>query len=511
MFGHMTNLLITARSYMNVEPVRLHLSLKSLRRGVVEITTEEEDPTGIWVEDSGIPVCGTTVAIVNPETRELCLSREIGEIWVSSEANVQAYTPSISPLVVEADPVSANSIRDINASRFNATTVVTGASTNNSGSNSSIANTSTTNASNSSSGDIRSSGITYVRTGEVGFLWSYANENFNGGRATSLLFVLGSIGETFEVNGLMHFPMDVEATIEKAHPNIAPSGSIVFQTDQAVVCVIQVRRLDSAIVNLTLSVMHQVLDKHQFMPDVIAIVGEDVLAKNRYGEKQRLYSISIILVGHCRSRCQSRCILMTNRREFWRQWSTNPLKRVLAARRQQAGMPPSPSSASTAGAATTTGVSGKKKPGSVRSSRSAISIAGSIGSLRSVKSFVGSIFNSSKKNQLQPSKSASASTSSIATSTTTDLKGIHGSKSESGLETLSEITSPVEPLPKLNTSFSVHSMNTKSYAEGALKTPVSAQSTSSSQSSSLLAKRELPTVDNTKKASPISPLSPISS
>lgn len=39
---------------MGIEPLRLHLSLKSLRRGVVEITTEEEDPTGIWIEDSGI-------------------------------------------------------------------------------------------------------------------------------------------------------------------------------------------------------------------------------------------------------------------------------------------------------------------------------------------------------------------------------------------------------------------------------------------------------------------------
>lgn len=53
-FGHMATPFVTARSYMDIEPLRLHLSLKSLRRGVVEITTEEEDPTGIWVEDSGI-------------------------------------------------------------------------------------------------------------------------------------------------------------------------------------------------------------------------------------------------------------------------------------------------------------------------------------------------------------------------------------------------------------------------------------------------------------------------
>jgi len=64
----------------------------------------------------------------------------------------------------------------------------------------------------------------YVRTGEIGFLWNYADDEFYNGRATSLLFVLGSIGETFEVNGLLHFPMDVEKTIEKAHPKIASGG-----------------------------------------------------------------------------------------------------------------------------------------------------------------------------------------------------------------------------------------------------------------------------------------------
>jgi thiamine monophosphate kinase len=81
-------------------------------------------------------------------------------------------------------------------------------------------------------GDTR---ISYVRTGEVGFLWNYSKESFNGGKPTSLLFVLGSIGETFEVNGLMHFPKDIEATIERSHPNVAPNGrysGLLRRTDE---------------------------------------------------------------------------------------------------------------------------------------------------------------------------------------------------------------------------------------------------------------------------------------
>lgn len=60
-------------------------------------------------------------------------------------------------------------------------------------------------------------------------------------------------------------------------------------------CVIQVRQPDVTIVNMTMSVMHQVLEKHQFMPDVIAMVGEGVLTKNRYGEKQRGKMLSLFM------------------------------------------------------------------------------------------------------------------------------------------------------------------------------------------------------------------------
>lgn len=155
------------------------------------------------------------MAVVNPETRELCLSGEIGEIWVLSEANVQAYPTAISPLAVEASSSSASSIMELQTSRFNASIVCGGDSGDD-----------TFDAANDSTGGFAGDGTMrgYVRTGEVGFLWSHASEKFNNGQATSLLFVLGSIGETFEVNGLLHFPMDVEATIEKAHPNVASGG-----------------------------------------------------------------------------------------------------------------------------------------------------------------------------------------------------------------------------------------------------------------------------------------------
>jgi hypothetical protein len=71
--------------------------------------------------------------------------------------------------------------------------------------------------------------------------------------------------------------------------------SIVFQVDQAVVSIVQVRQADVTVVNLGLTVMHQVLEKHQFIPDVIAVVGEGILTKNRYGEKQRGKMLSVFM------------------------------------------------------------------------------------------------------------------------------------------------------------------------------------------------------------------------
>ena len=137
---------------------------------------------------------------MNPESRELCLSHEIGEIWVSSEANVQPYigkSPSASTINAGyglSPTVTSHSQATLAADTANIT------------------------------GSNDRSETTFARTGEVGFLWNYSRPDFNHGQATSLLFVLGPIGETFEVNGLLHFPQDVEETVQRSHPSIAHNG-----------------------------------------------------------------------------------------------------------------------------------------------------------------------------------------------------------------------------------------------------------------------------------------------
>jgi hypothetical protein len=68
--------------------------------------------------------------------------------------------------------------------------------------------------------------VQYVRTGDLGFLHNVSRPIGPNGAQVDMqvLFVLGSIGETFEINGLSHFPMDIEYSVEHCHKSIVPGG-----------------------------------------------------------------------------------------------------------------------------------------------------------------------------------------------------------------------------------------------------------------------------------------------
>jgi acyl-CoA synthetase (AMP-forming)/AMP-acid ligase II len=183
-YSHVLNPMIASRSYMCIEPIELWLDPKAMRRGLVYVTDPERDPKALLVQDSGMVPVSTQIAIVNPESRRLCNEGEYGEIWVDSEACVKSFYGS----------------KDVfDAERFDGRTV-------------------------------EDPSIRYIRTGDLGFLHSVRRPIGPGGALVDMqvLFVLGSIGETFEINGLSYFPMDIEASVEHAHRNIVPGGWYVL-------------------------------------------------------------------------------------------------------------------------------------------------------------------------------------------------------------------------------------------------------------------------------------------
>ena len=181
-YSHVLNPMVASRSYMSIEPIELWLDTRALRRGLVYPVDPDSDPTALLVQDSGMVPVSTQIAIVNPETRMLCHIGEYGEIWVQSEACATAFY---------------GTKEEFDNERFNGRTI---------------------------DGDPT---VTYVRTGDLGFLHNVTRPIGPQGQLVEMqvLFVLGSVGETFEVNGLSHFPTDIEYSIEKCHRNIVPGGS----------------------------------------------------------------------------------------------------------------------------------------------------------------------------------------------------------------------------------------------------------------------------------------------
>ncbi|KAK4163463.1 hypothetical protein QBC43DRAFT_319651 [Cladorrhinum sp. PSN259] len=241
-YSHVLNPMIASRSYMCIEPIELWLDPKALRRGLVYVTDPERDPKALLVQDSGMVPVSTQIAIVNPESRMLCSDGEFGEIWVDSEACVRNFYKSKEIFDEE---------------RFDGRT-------------------------------IEDPSIRYVRTGDLGFLHNVRRPIGPGGALVDMqvLFVLGSVGETVEINGLNHFPMDIETSVERSHRNIVPGGCAVFQAGGLVVVLAEVAR-KAYLASIVPVIVNAILNEHQIVVDIVAFVNKGDFPRSRLGEKQR--------------------------------------------------------------------------------------------------------------------------------------------------------------------------------------------------------------------------------
>lgn len=242
-YSHVLNPMISSRSYMSIEPIELFLDARALRRGLIYPVDPDLEPGSLCVQDSGMVPISTRVAIVNPESNQLCHVGEYGEIWVQSEACAKSFY--MSKQIFDEE-------------RFNGR--LAGAN----------------------------SDEVYVRTGDLGFLHNVTRPVGANNQAVEMqiLFVLGSIGETFEINGLNHFPIDIENSIERCHGNITPGGCAVFQAGGLVVVVVEVRQ-KSWLASMVPVIVNAVLNEHQIITDIVAFVGPSDFPRSRLAEKQR--------------------------------------------------------------------------------------------------------------------------------------------------------------------------------------------------------------------------------
>ncbi|BDD57272.1 putative NRPS-like protein biosynthetic cluster [Monascus purpureus] len=180
-YSHVLNPMIVTRSYMCIEPVELWLDIQALRRGLIFPVDPDTHSNTLLLQDSGMVPVNTQIAIVNPESCLLCRAGEYGEIWIQSDACAKAFYGSKQEFDIE---------------RFNGRIVDADPN------------------------------VAYVRTGDLGFLHTVTRPIGPAGQPVEMqmLFVLGGIGETFEVNGLNHFPIDIERSVETCHRNIVNGG-----------------------------------------------------------------------------------------------------------------------------------------------------------------------------------------------------------------------------------------------------------------------------------------------
>ncbi|ANB15845.1 hypothetical protein AWJ20_3489 [Sugiyamaella lignohabitans] len=248
-YSHILNPLITTRSYMSIEPIDLWLDPMALRQGYVSVVNPENYPNALHLHDSGMVPVSTQVAIVNPETNRLCRVGEFGEIWVFSEGNVTGIFRSKDQFMNDR---MHGKIVDGN------------------------------------------SDIDYIRTGDLGFLHTVSKSIGPAGSGQTIemqtLFVLGSIGETFEVLGLNHFPIDIEQSVERCHKSIVPGGTAIFQAGGYSIIIVEVSlpiRGGGTLASLVPVIVNTILEEHQFVVNIVAFMSKGEFPRSRLQEKQR--------------------------------------------------------------------------------------------------------------------------------------------------------------------------------------------------------------------------------
>lgn len=192
--------------------------------------------------------CGHTlenqdIAIVDPDSRVRCLPRTVGEIWVSGPSVARGYWHQTA----ETNHAFHARIADTGEGPF-------------------------------------------LRTGDLGFL------------ADGELFVTGRLKELIIVDGMNHYPQDIERTVTQCHPSVTPGGCAAFSINPAgeeqLVVVTEVRRQSGPdIEEITRAVRRAVADHHDLHVHDLVFLETGHVPKTPSGKIQRYICKAAYLNG----------------------------------------------------------------------------------------------------------------------------------------------------------------------------------------------------------------------
>ncbi|NNC02670.1 amino acid adenylation domain-containing protein, partial [Corallococcus exiguus] len=249
-YGLAEGTLIVSGGEKSAPPVSVTISGEGLERHRAEEVGAAE-PGARTLVGCGQTLAEQRIAIVDPETLERRAPGEVGEVWVSGPSVAQGYWGR----------------EEATRETFHARIA-------------------------------REDGGPYLRTGDLGFL-----------RPEGELYVTGRSKDLIILRGRNHYPQDLEATVEGAHPALRPGGGAVFSVEvrgeerAVVVQEIDVRRLGGLREQLAAAdaavgtIRQRLAESHEVQAHAVVLIEPGSLPKTSSGKVQRHACRAAFLAG----------------------------------------------------------------------------------------------------------------------------------------------------------------------------------------------------------------------
>lgn len=231
-------------------PREIFVNAADLTRHQVTIC-DRSAPQAVSLAGSGFPLMNTDLRIVNPDTGEECPADRVGEVWVHNKSVGQGYwrNPTQSEETFHAKI----------------------------------------------QGD--SSGRSYLRTGDLGFL-------FEGE-----IFITGRRKDVIIIRGENHYPQDIEWSVRGAHPLLGDVAAVSIEAanEERLVIVSEVNRRFTVAEHaeeVYASIRRAVANQHHLQTAAIALVQYGSIAKTTSGKVQRAAVKEAFQQGRLVRKCQ---------------------------------------------------------------------------------------------------------------------------------------------------------------------------------------------------------------
>jgi len=222
----------------------LYVDADALSQNDVHITTESH-PNSRHLISSGALSQPQTLKIVHPDSRLVCLPKQVGEIWIKGPHIAKGYW----------DKAEANQ------ELFDATLSNTGESG-------------------------------FMRTGDLGFM--YEDQLFITGREKDLIII----------RGRNYYPQDIEQSVSKAHPAMQAGGSAAFGIEEdgseQLVVVAEIKQgaeQEFALEDIVRSIQQEIGQGNDLQARHIVLLPKRKLLKTSSGKVQRRANKKAFLQG----------------------------------------------------------------------------------------------------------------------------------------------------------------------------------------------------------------------